>query len=223
MHVYRLNFFTNNIDKYNRGQGHYIKRIFCFYIYHWKFFLQQTIIIIATKNKFKTMGQAVSNWKCIFLTFPKKYIYIPICSPQSIPLKLALSWYKAITVSSCELGALCAGPPAVFFNSALCMVKSLFAFEVVFLHSSLTSLVFLVANPKALILSVIFDQMTFFCCSVRQFPVQNVKIFSNFLLQDLFFCNQKVWLSDSWDLQRTWGFLKFGHIDTGSTLLSFAL
>jgi hypothetical protein len=23
MHVYRLNIFTNNIDKYNQGQGHY--------------------------------------------------------------------------------------------------------------------------------------------------------------------------------------------------------
>jgi len=50
MHVYRLNFFTNNIDKYNQGQGHYMKRIFCFYIYHWQICLQQTIIITATKN-----------------------------------------------------------------------------------------------------------------------------------------------------------------------------
>ena len=150
------------------------------------------------------------------------YIYLFVVHNQSL-----WNWHcpgiKQSQFPVVNWGPLCAGPPAVFFNSALCMVKSLFAFEGVFLHSSLTSLVFLVANPKALILSVIFDQMTFFCCSVRQFPVQNVKIFSNFLLQDLFFCNQKVWLSDSWDLQRTWGFLKFGHIDTGSTLLSFAL
>ena len=66
MHVYRLNIFTNNIDKYNQGQGHYMKRIFCFYIYHLKICLQQTTIITATKilvyctKKFKTMEQAVS-------------------------------------------------------------------------------------------------------------------------------------------------------------------
>ena len=66
MHVYRLNIFTNNIDKYNQGQGHYMKRIFCLYIYHLKICLQQTIIITATKilvyctKKFKTMEQAVS-------------------------------------------------------------------------------------------------------------------------------------------------------------------
>ena len=28
MHVYRLNFLTNNIDKYNQGQGRSMERIF---------------------------------------------------------------------------------------------------------------------------------------------------------------------------------------------------
>jgi hypothetical protein len=49
-----------------------------------------------------------------------------------------------------------------FCHSALCIVKALFAFEVVFLHLSRTSLAVLMATPKALILSVILAQMVFF-------------------------------------------------------------
>jgi hypothetical protein len=46
---------------------------------------------------------------------------------------------------------------------------------------------------------------------------------SNFMLQHLFFCYRKVWFSDSLGLKRARDLLNFGHIDTGSTLLSFAL
>jgi hypothetical protein len=49
------------------------------------------------------------------------------------------------------------------------------------------------------------------------------KMLSNFMLQHLFFCYRKVWFSISLGLNRAKDLLNFGHIDTGSTLLSFAL
>ena len=57
-----------------------------------------------------------------------------------------------------------------------------------------------------------------------RFPIQNLKMLSNFMLQHLFFCYRKVWFSISLGLyNRARDLLNFGHIDTGSTLLSFAL